>query len=145
MRPRVHERLAAITDDQLRAAARAVAGAFGLDLVVLFGSAATGDRRSAEDLDIGVLAPHIIDALAVTDGLMAALRVDEVDVTDLRRANSLLMAIVARDGLVLYQSAPHVFASFRSLAYRRFADDRRYRDQTREYIQRFVREQEPEP
>ncbi|MFI5230138.1 MAG: nucleotidyltransferase domain-containing protein [Gemmatimonadales bacterium] len=141
---RVHERLAAITDDQLRASARDVATAFGLDLVLLFGSAVTGDRRSAEDLDIGVLAPQVIDALAVTDRLMAALGVDEVDVTDLRRANSLLLAIVARDGLVLYESGPHVFTSFRSLAYRRFADDRRYRDQTREYIRRFVREQEPE-
>ncbi|MGH7623285.1 MAG: type VII toxin-antitoxin system HepT family RNase toxin, partial [Gemmatimonadaceae bacterium] len=135
--------MAAVTDAQLEAAAHDLAAAFGLDLVLLFGSAAVGDRALAEDLDIAVLAPLPIDALAVTDRLMSALRVDAIDVTDLRRADSLVLAVAARDGTVLYQSAPHVFASFRSLAYRRFADDGRYRDQTREYIRRFVREQGP--
>ena len=67
--------MAAVTDGQLEAAAHDLAAAFDLDLVLLFGSAAVGDRALAKDLDVA-----------------------------------------ARDGTVLYQSAPHVFTSFRSLA-----------------------------
>jgi hypothetical protein len=57
-----------------------------------------------------------------------------VDVCDLRRADPLLMALVARDGVVLYEATPHEFDRFASLAARRYADTRKFREMERQEI-----------
>lgn len=129
-----------IPRDALRAVAAAAAVAHDLDLVVLFGSAARpAGARAPEDLDLAVRArTGTIDALAVTHTLARALGVSAVDVADLRRASPLLHALVARDGVVLHESAPGAFAEFQSLALRRFWDARKFRDAERAAIRAFV-------
>jgi predicted nucleotidyltransferase len=120
---------------RLRAVAADVARAAGLRLVVLFGSAARG-QTGAEDLDIGVLGGGgaAVDAVAITNQFVRRLAVQEVDVTDLARADPLLLAQAARDGVPLYESAGGEFAQFASLAVRRFADTRKFRVGEREAI-----------
>jgi predicted nucleotidyltransferase len=115
------------SDARLREAARDVAGPFGLRLVVLFGSAARQDRAPS-DLDLGVLGSAAIDAVALTNALTRALGTQAVDVTDLRRADPVLLALVAREGVPLFEREPGAFAAFASLAARRFADTRKFRD-----------------
>lgn len=44
------------------------------------------------------------------------------------RASPLLLALVARDGVPLYEARHGAFAGFYSLAIRRFADTRRFRE-----------------
>jgi predicted nucleotidyltransferase len=124
---------------RLRAAAADVGRAAGLRLVVLFGSAARGEA-GAEDLDIGVLGPSggSVDAVAITNQLIRRLAVQAVDVTDLARADPVLLAQAARDGVPLYESSAGEFAQFASLAVRRFADTRKFRVEERDAIRDYV-------
>jgi predicted nucleotidyltransferase len=116
----------------------------GLRLVVLFGSTARGEDR-AEDLDLALLGTGPLDLVRLTNVLMQRTGVQEIDLVDLRRADSLLMMLVARDGIPLFEETPGEFTSFWSLAARRYADGRKFRDAQRESIRDFVRRQGSDP
>jgi predicted nucleotidyltransferase len=125
-----------ITRDQLRQAAQQVAAVLGCRLVILFGSAAGG--HAPEDLDIGVLGDALLDAVDVTNRFTRALGLQAVDVADLRRADPLLLMLAARDGIPLYERSPGEFARFASLAARRYADTRKFRDAERSGLRDFI-------
>ncbi len=119
---------------RIRVAARRLGEDLGCRLLVLFGSAARGDTR-ARDLDIGVLCGGPVDVIAATNHLIQALGTQTVDLCDLRRADPLLLALVARDGIPLYEQPPGEFARFASLAARRYFDTRKFREMERREIQ----------
>lgn len=124
---------------QLTRAAADVAERFGLELVVLFGSAARRDAVTPRDLDLGVRATTgLVDALAATNAFIELLHVQPVDVVDLRRADPVLMMQVARDGIALFERSPTTMAEFVSLAARRFADTRKFRQAEEEYVEDFL-------
>lgn len=131
--------------ERLRAAAVEIGRGGGLRLVVLFGSVAR-QEAGAKDLDIGVLGGGAgpLDAIAITTRLTRLLGVQGVDVTDLGRADPLLLAQAARDGVPLYEGSAGEFARFASLAIRRFADTRKFRVSEREAIRDYVA-REPKP
>lgn len=128
---------ARVEPERLRAAAEEVGRGGGLRLVVLFGSAARREA-GAQDLDIGVLGAGPSDAVAITNRFTRLLGVQGVDVTDLRRADPLLLAQAARDGVPLYEGSEGEFARFASLAIRRFADTRKFRATERDVIRDWV-------
>jgi hypothetical protein len=49
-----------------------------------------------------------------------------------------VLALAARDGIAVYQAAPGAFAAFASLAARRFADTRKFRDAERRELDAFI-------
>ena len=124
--------------DRIQEAAERVGREVGARLIVLFGSAARSDGGGAEDLDIGVLADAALDAVAVTNRFIQLLETQNIDVADLRRADPLLLMLVARDGVPLFQRTSGEFARFWSLAARRYADTRKFRVAEREEIRDFV-------
>lgn len=113
-------------------------------LIVLFGSAAR-NQPSPEDLDFAVLARGRLDAVEFTNRLIRALGVQSVDVSDLSRAEPLLLMLVAREGIPLYEENPGDFACFISLAARRFADTRKFREMERREIHDFLARERPAP
>lgn len=117
-----------LTLPKLAAAAGRVGHQLGWRLIVLFGSAARREDRVPEDLDLGVLGAGPLDPVAVTNRLIRELGVQQVDVADLTRADPLLLALVARDGIPLFEAQPGAFAEFASLALRRYADTRKFRE-----------------
>lgn len=116
-----------VTQAELWTAAQELAGRFGLQLVVLFGSASR-QEPAAEDVDVGVQGAGSVDVVALTNALTQALNTQAVDVTDLRRADPVLLALVAREGQPLFEAEPGRFARFVSVAARRFADTRKFRE-----------------
>jgi predicted nucleotidyltransferase len=122
---------------QLGAAAARVAAELGLRLVVLFGSAARGEA-AAEDLDLGVLGDAPLDVVAVTNAFIRALSSQRVDIVDLGRADPVVAAHVARDGIALYDAEAGGFARFASLSLRRFADTAKFREMERQQIRDFI-------
>ncbi|MFQ6046350.1 MAG: nucleotidyltransferase family protein [Gemmatimonadales bacterium] len=120
--------------ERLRVGARHVGHELGCRLIVLFGSASRRDARVPEDLDLGVLGARPLDTVAVTNRLIRELGVQQVDVADLNRADPLLLAVVARDGVPLFEAEPGEFARFASLAMRRYADTRKFREFERQEI-----------
>jgi predicted nucleotidyltransferase len=116
-----------VPEARLREVARDVAERFGLRLIVLFGSTAR-EEPEPRDLDLGMLGSDTLDVVAITNALIRALGTQSVDVTDLRRADPILLALAARDGKPLFETEPGLFADFVSVAARRFADTRKFRD-----------------
>jgi len=132
--------VATMTLERLREVAGRLAAEEGLDLVVLFGSAARDGFARAEDVDIAVRGARPLDLIALTVQFIEALGTDAVDLADLRTADALLLALVARDGVVLYEGRPSAFAEFDSYAMRRLADTRKFREAEREDIADFLAE-----
>lgn len=110
-----------------------------LRLVVLFGSIARAESRPA-DVDIALRGFGALDLVALTNQLTRKLGCQQVDLVDLSTADPLLMALVARDGVVLYEHEAGEFDRFASLAARRFADTAKFREAEHEYIADFIRE-----
>jgi len=131
--------VAAVATARLRAGAGRIAREERLHLVVLFGSTATGARRPDSDLDLALRADRPLDLVALTNRFIVALGEQGVDLVDLRRADPVLLALVARDGIPLYQAQPGAFASFTSLAARRFTDTRKSRDAEQDGLAAFSR------
>ena len=135
-----------VSIQELRRAAEAVGRQVGARLIVLFGSAARLPERSSrppEDVDLGVLHDAALDVVDVTNRFIRALRLQAVDVTDLRRADPLLVMLAAQDGVPVYEREPGEFARFASLAARRYADTRKFRVSERDEIRDFVARSAP--
>jgi predicted nucleotidyltransferase len=123
--------------ERIALAARQLGDEIGARLIVVFGSTARRGPTPA-DVDIGILTDRPLDAVAATNDLIQALGVQAVDVTDLRRADPLLLALAARDGIPVYEAGPGTFAAFASLAARRFADTRKFRDAEHRELHAFI-------
>lgn len=130
-----------MTTTELRERIRPIAASEELRLVVLFGSAARGDV-GAEDLDLALKADEPLDLVHLTNRLTTALGNQDIDLVDLRVADPVLLLSVAEEGVPVYESEPHAFARFHSLAARRFFDTRKLRDMEHDEIRAFVRRRE---
>jgi predicted nucleotidyltransferase len=109
-----------------------------IELIVLFGSVATGVSHAESDLDVAVLGKGPLDLVSLTNAITQLLHRDAVDVVDLRRASPLLMMEVARGGELLYERIPGGYAALCSLAHRRYIDTAKLRFAQRETIRQFL-------
>jgi uncharacterized protein len=121
----------------LRKAAAEAARELGLRLVVLFGSTARSEARPG-DLDLAVLADHALDPVDLVNYFTVLLGRNDVDVVDLRRADPVLLMQVAREGVPLFEQDVAEFNAFYSLAVRRFADTRKFREAEEGAIRDFI-------
>jgi predicted nucleotidyltransferase len=110
----------------------------GLQLVLLFGSAAARTVHRKSDIDLGFLFERPVDLLALTNRVIRLLHTDRVDVVDLKRAGPLLNFSVAKKNRLLYERTSGVYNEFCSLAFRRYVDSKKLRDRRAEVIQRFL-------
>ncbi|MBF8297326.1 MAG: hypothetical protein HW389_3871, partial [Bacteroidetes bacterium] len=94
----------------------------GTELVMLFGSVASGAVHPRSDIDIAFLCEKPIDILSLTNKVAGLLGTDELDVVDLRRAAPVLRFLVAKRGRILFEKRKGVFSSFCSLAFRMYID-----------------------
>lgn len=110
----------------------------GTELVMVFGSVASGTVHRRSDLDIAFLCDKPIDLLSLTNKVIALLGTDEVDVVDLRRAAPLIRFLVATRGRILFEKRNGVFASFCSLAFRMYIDSGKLRQAQKVAIQQYI-------
>jgi predicted nucleotidyltransferase len=110
----------------------------GLQLVVLFGSAASGKMHKGSDVDLAFLFDVSPDILELTNRVIRRLRIDNVDVVDLRRASPLLRMSVVKSGHLLYERSPGIYTDFCSLSFRMYADSKKLRDAQARSIKRFI-------
>jgi predicted nucleotidyltransferase len=109
-----------------------------IELVVLFGSVATGRARARSDVDVAVrgAGPANLDELYRV--LAPRIGTARLDLVDLRRASPLLMMEVARRGRLLFERHPGAFRQFQALASRRYCDTAKLRRAQRRAIQAFL-------
>lgn len=125
---------------KLESAARSVAQSHDLSLVILFGSAAHLDQeRDPRDLDLAVQGNSGgVDSVALTNAFIQELGIQDVDLVDLRRADPLILQLVAEEGRMLHEAEPGIHARFCSLAARRYADTRKFREMERREIREWL-------
>lgn len=111
-----------------------------IELVILFGSMASGTGHTESDLDLAVRGSGVLDLVALTNDVTRLLHMDDVDLVDLRRASPLLTMEVARKGRLLYEKTPGSYPAFCSLAHRRYIDTSKLRIAQRETIRQFLRD-----
>ena len=112
----------------------------GLQILLLFGSRASGRIHSKSDIDLGVLFDSPIDPVEMTSRIIGLLRTERIDLVDLRRASPLLAFSAARKSLVLYERKAGLFNQFYSLSFRRYVDTKKLRDARKRTIDNFLRE-----
>lgn len=109
-----------------------VAERAGIDLIVLFGSAARGRLRAESDVDIAVRfkggRPGFDAECRVAGELHAGLNAArELDLVPLHNASPLLLIHVAAEGIPLYEASEELWPLFQLYARRRFEDTEKYR------------------
>jgi len=109
-----------------------------LEMLVLFGSAATGRARGRSDVDVAVRCAGPADLDAIYLALAPRLRTARLYLVDVRLAGPLLAFDVARRGVLLYERHPGAFREFQSLASRRYCDTAGLRLAQRRAIQVFL-------
>jgi len=101
--------------DSLRPLATALSSEPDVRLAAVFGSVTKGGLHRHSDIDIavmGVPGPRL-PGLAVALGRIAR---REVDIVALETASPLLRFEIARDGVVLLERTPHLWADFKARA-----------------------------
>ncbi len=84
----------------------------GLRLLLLVGSRARGDAHAGSDIDLAYLADDDLDLGTFIGEVTMALGTDDVDVSDLARANALYRFHAADDGIRIH-GEPEVHDDFR--------------------------------
>jgi predicted nucleotidyltransferase len=112
----------------------------GLQLVLLFGSAASERMHRKSDIDLAFLYDRPVDVLELTNKVIRLLHTDSADVVDLQIANPLLGFSAVKHGKILYERSPGVFNSFYSLAFRKYIDTRKIREGHEDSIKSFLDE-----
>lgn len=101
-----------------------------LQAVYLFGSAERGDARTDSDIDLAVLAAAALPAqrrFDIAQELAVAFSRD-VDLVDLRAANTVMRATIVSAGRRIYCADPRACADFENIAlsaYARLNEERR--------------------
>lgn len=109
----------------------------GIRLTILFGSHAKARTRKRSDIDIALLANHLLtfeEKMAMGEFLANHLHVseDDLDLVDLWQASPLLQYEVARSGKLLVGDA-FEFIRFKVLAAKRYYDTAKFR-RAREHV-----------
>jgi len=110
-----------------------------LQMVLLFGSAASGRMHRESDIDLGFLFTAPVDILALTNDVVRLLHIDAVDVVDLKKTSPLLTFAAVRDGILIYEREDGVFNQFYSLAFRRYVDTGKLRKAQTEAVGIFLK------
>lgn len=88
---------------------------YGLSLVLLFGSQATGVTHAQSDTDIAYLSENPMDIMgesALSVALMEIFKTNFVDIVSLRNASPLLQKEITDSAIVAYESRKSLFNEF---------------------------------
>ncbi len=80
-----------------------IAEKYDLELVVLFGSQATGQIHTKSDVDVGIISRTKFDWGQLFMDFSTLFKRDDVEIVDLSAASPVLWRAVARDGQLLYE------------------------------------------
>jgi predicted nucleotidyltransferase len=96
----------------LEVVGRALAGASGVELALVFGSVARGTPRSDSDLDLAV-AGSALDPLELA-ALVSSAACRDAHIVRLEDASIPLLEAIIDDGIVVYEKRPGTAAAWRS-------------------------------
>ncbi len=105
-----------------------IAKKYGLDMVVLFGSQATGALHSKSDIDIAVINMNDSDRFKVYGDFCALLKREDIEIVNISNASPTLMYSVVRDGVLIYEKKESDFFRWKIYAMWIWRDTKWLRD-----------------
>lgn len=98
---------------------------YGLSLVVLFGSQATGKTHMKSDVDLAFLAKkpmNLMEIVKMQAEFSKELKIRDLETVALNGAHPFLLKQVAQKSVVLYEEEKSLFAKFKIYAFKRFIE-----------------------
>lgn len=115
---------------------------YGLTMVLLFGSRVTGKTHSHSDTDLAYLANRqltLSEEGAMLTELMPLMKSKFIDLVDIRHAPPLLKKQIARNHIVLHQTAEKSGSDFIAQAFREYEETRSLREALHEYLTKRIK------
>ena len=127
---------------EIRLGIAEIAERFGLSLVLLFGSVATGADRPDSDIDIAVKFtggdPGLLPILEVQKEISSLFGGREVDLSVINHADPFFLKKIAEQCEFLY-AEPKEESAFLLMAFKRYQDHRKYLDMERVFAADYVK------
>lgn len=118
-----------------------IAKEYELDLLVLFGSQATGKIHSKSDVDFGFISSKNIDIdnrFKIENDLGKIFKRKDIELVDMRRISPLMKKIISDEGVLLYQSIPGLFVRFNMYAFKLYIETKPLRELRYQSLKRFA-------
>lgn len=115
---------------------------YGLTMVVLFGSQATGHTHKKSDVDVGYLASRDFDyaeQYAITEALMQLFRHPDVELVNLDKVSPELKKQVADHAIILFDKTGSLFDIFSIHANRLYMETKPLRVYREKYVKDFLK------
>lgn len=93
-----------------------IAKIHGLDMIVLFGSQATGKTHPKSDIDMAVISKKSFEKSKIMDDFSKLFKREDVEVVNLSNASPTLMRAVVVDGRLLYERESGMFFQWKLYA-----------------------------
>ncbi len=126
-----------INIDELKPKIHTLAEKYGLSLVLLFGSQATGKTHKESDVDIAFIADQKLDFMdqaKLNTELSEMFRNERVDIVNMKTASPLLLKHTVKAAHILYERTPHVFDSMYAYALKIYEESKPLFDLRRHYL-----------
>lgn len=118
-----------------------IAEKYGLNLLVLFGSQATGKTHPKSDVDIGYTANGQLELntrFEIGKDISRVLERDDIELVDLQRISPLMKKIVADEGVLLYEREPGMFELFCIYAFKLYVETKPLRELRYQSLKNFI-------
>lgn len=102
-----------------------IAKEYGLRLVLLFGSRASGKTHKESDYDVAYLAENNLtfdEANRLNSDFTGVFQCERVDTVDIKTAPPLLLYGIFRQCQILFQQNDSVFSAYRAYAYKKYVE-----------------------
>lgn len=125
----------------LKSQIASVAKKHQLDMVVLFGSQATGKTHPKSDVDIGFTASRSMELkelFGIEIDICKALGREDVEFVNLEKISPTMKKVIGDDGILLYEKFPGSFILFKLYAFKLYVETKFLRDLRYQSLQKFI-------
>ncbi len=100
---------------------------FEIDLLVLFGSFATGDNNQNSDIDLAYFSKKKINDKDFVYEIIKQTNLDNIDIVEIKNTNSVeLNWNIFKNGIKIYQSTPSLFDNLLTQSFINYVDFKKY-------------------
>ncbi len=126
---------------QLQKQIKEIAIKYNIDLLVLFGSQATGRTHPKSDIDIGYTASQRLDLetrFKIENDMYRILKREDIEFVDLQRISPVMKKIIADEGIMLYEKIAGTFELFCMYAFKLFVETKTLRELRYQSLRNFA-------
>ena len=116
--------------DKIKPQIKELAEKYGLKLVMLFGSQASGKTHKESDVDFAFTADEYISSRETAEIIFDFTRClkigADIELVNLKNASPLLLKQIAMNSFLMYEKEPHGYNLFKIYALKRYMEERNF-------------------